>query len=193
MEVANASMYDGATATAEAALMALRVNKKRNNIHVYGNLHPQYKDVLDSYVQNYEEINIKTSEIDEEAACVIVQTPDFYGKPQELSELRKKCDETGALLVVVINEILSLGLIEPPHEADIVVGEAQSIGVPMSFGGPHLGFFASKKKYVRQMPGRICGVTEDVDGKRSFVLTLNTREQHIRRDKATSNLSLIHI
>jgi len=114
--------------------------------------------------------------------------PDFHGEIQPLADLRKKCTDTGALLVVVVNEILSLGLLPPPTEADIVCGEAQSIGVPMSFGGPHLGFFACKKEYLRQMPGRLCGQTVDKDGKRSFVLTLSTREQHIRREKATSNI-----
>lgn len=187
-EVANASMYDGATATAEAALMALRINKKRKNIHILGRLNPKYKDVVETYLRNYEEITIKSSEPDENAACVIVQIPDFYGETQQLEALRKKCDETGALLVVVVTEILSLGLLPAPSVADIVVGEAQSIGIPMSFGGPHLGFFASKMQYIRQMPGRICGETVDADGRRSFVLTLNTREQHIRREKATSNI-----
>lgn len=187
-EVANASMYDGATATAEAALMSLRVNKKRKNIHVAGVLNPEYREVLETYLQNYEEVKIKDGEPDSDAACVIVQTPDFHGTPQGLENLRKKCDETGALLVVVVTEIVSLGLLPPPSCADIVVGEAQSIGIAMSFGGPHLGFFASKMQYVRQMPGRICGQTVDEKGRRSFVLTLSTREQHIRREKATSNI-----
>jgi glycine dehydrogenase subunit 1 len=187
-EVANASMYDGATATAEAALMALRINKRRKNVHISGNLHPQYRETLESYLQNYHEITILDDDINEDAACVIIQTPDFYGQPQQLEALRKKCDETGALLIVVVNEIVSLGLLPEPKCADIVVGEAQSIGNAMSFGGPHLGFFASKMKYVRQIPGRICGETVDEEGLRSFVLTLNTREQHIRREKATSNI-----
>jgi glycine dehydrogenase subunit 1 len=187
-EVANASMYDGATATAEAALMAMRVNKKRKNIHVSGNLHPEYRAVLDSYIQNYEGAEVKNGEPDESAACVIVQTPDFHGNVVDIADLRKKCDETGALLVVVVTEIVSLGLLNAPAEADIVVGEGQSIGNAMSFGGPHLGIFATKMKYVRQMPGRVCGQTVDEQGRRSFVLTLNTREQHIRREKATSNI-----
>lgn len=187
-EVANASMYDGATSVAEAALMALRVNKRKKNIHVAGDLDPQYRAVLETYVRNYEDITIKNSEPDSDAACVIIQTPDFRGVPQDITALRKKCDETGALLIVAISEIVSLGMLPAPAEADIVAGEAQSIGVAMSFGGPHLGFFASKMKYVRQMPGRICGETLDEKGRRSFVLTLNTREQHIRREKATSNI-----
>ncbi len=187
MDVANASMYDGATATAEAALMAKRVTGKPN-IHIHGQLHPQYREVIETYIRNYSGVAVKNTAPDTEAACVIVQTPDFLGRPQKLADLRKQCSDAGALLVVAVNEILSLGLLPPPVEADIVVGEAQSIGVPMSFGGPHLGFFACRKDYLRQMPGRLCGETVDKDGRRSFVLTLNTREQHIRREKATSNI-----
>ncbi|MFO0388164.1 MAG: aminomethyl-transferring glycine dehydrogenase subunit GcvPA [Alphaproteobacteria bacterium] len=187
MDVANASMYDGATATAEAVLMAKRITK-RPHIIIHGALHPEYREVVDTYIGNYPDMEIISGEPDANTSCVIVQTPDFHGAPQKLEALRKKCDETGALLVVVINEILSLGLLPAPALADIVVGEAQSIGVPMSFGGPHLGFFACRKDYLRQMPGRLCGQTVDKDGRRSFVLTLNTREQHIRREKATSNI-----
>jgi glycine dehydrogenase subunit 1 len=187
MEIANASMYDGATATAEAALMAKRITRKQN-VHIVGDIHPQYREVVHSYVRNYDDIHVKHGAPDADAACVIVQTPDFHGNPQPLSELRAQCDATGALLVVVVTEIVSLGLLPPPKEADIVVGEAQSIGVGMSFGGPHLGFFACRKAYMRQMPGRLCGETIDKDGKRSYVLTLSTREQHIRREKATSNI-----
>lgn len=187
MDVANASMYDGATATAEAALMAKRV-KRRPNIHIHGALHPEYREVVETYISNYDDMAIKDGEINEQSSCVIVQTPDFHGMPQPIEELRKQCDETGALLIVVVAEILSLGLLPVPKEADIVVGEAQSIGVPMGFGGPHLGFFACRKDYLRQMPGRLCGQTVDEDGNRSFVLTLSTREQHIRREKATSNI-----
>ena len=187
MDVANASMYDGATAAAEAALMAKRVTG-RANIHIHGHLHPQYREVIHTYLRNYADVAITSAAPDENTACVIVQTPDFFGQPQSLEGLRKQCSETGALLVVVVNEILSLGLLPPPKEADIVCGEAQSIGVPMSFGGPHLGFFACRKEYLRQMPGRLCGETVDKDGRRSYVLTLSTREQHIRREKATSNI-----
>ena len=187
MDVANASMYDGATATAEAVLMAKRLTK-RPNIHIHGELHPQYREVIDTYIRTQEDMDIKDGPLDEQSSCVIVQTPDFYGRPQPLDEIRKQCDASGAKLVVVVNEILSLGLLPPPDVADIVVGEAQSIGVPMSYGGPHLGFFACRKDYIRQMPGRLCGQTVDKDGRRSYVLTLNTREQHIRREKATSNI-----
>jgi len=186
MDIANASMYDGATATAEAALMAKRVTG-RPNIHIHGALHPQYRELIDTYVR-ISDVEVKDTAPDAQASCVIVQTPDFHGEPQNLEAIRKQCTESGALLVVVINEILSLGLLPAPTQADIVVGEAQSIGVPMSFGGPHLGFFACRKEYLRQMPGRLCGQTTDKDGKRSFVLTLSTREQHIRREKATSNI-----
>ncbi len=187
MDIANASMYDGATATAEAALMAKRITG-RANIHIHGELHPQYREVIETYVRNYSGVAVKNTAPDLDAACVIVQTPDFHGEPQKLEALRKQCTDTGALLVVVVNEILSLGLLPPPVEADIVCGEAQSIGVPMSFGGPHLGFFACRQDYLRQMPGRLCGQTVDKTGRRSFVLTLSTREQHIRREKATSNI-----
>lgn len=186
-DIANASMYDGATAAAEAALMAMRVTK-RNKIMIGNALHPHYREVLATYVGNQQGASFADGKPDAETACVIIQTPDFLGTPQGLGEWRKLCDETGALLVVVVNEIVALGLLPAPVEADIVCGEAQSVGVAMSYGGPHLGFFATKEKFLRQMPGRLCGMTVDSDGKRGFVLTLNTREQHIRREKATSNI-----
>lgn len=188
-EIANASLYDGATAMVEAALMAMRITR-RHKI-VLGNadaIHPDYKETLESYSKNYKHAEIAQGEPDDETACVIVQSPDFFGQPQAYDKWRKLCDETGAMLVVVVPEIVSLGLLPAPEIADIVCGEAQSIGLPMSFGGPHLGFFATSQKHVRQIPGRLCGISEDEDGRRSFVLTLNTREQHIRRDKATSNI-----
>ncbi len=186
-DIANASMYDGATACAEAALMAQRVTKRRK-IVIGTELHPDYRVVLETYMSNFDDVEVTDGEPDDKTACVIVQSPDFLGTPHEYDGWRKKCDASGALLVVVINEIVSLGLLPPPSVADIVCGEAQSIGLPMSYGGPHLGFFACKEQYLRQMPGRLCGMTEDVDGRRGFVLTLSTREQHIRRDKATSNI-----
>ena len=187
-EVANASLYDGATAMAEAALMAMRITK-RSKV-VYGSaIHPHYHEVLNSYLGNIgAEHEAHDENLDDKTACVIVQSPDFFGNVYSYAAWRKKCDEVGALLVVVTNEILSLGLLPAPVEADIVCGEAQSIGVAMSFGGPHLGFFACREKFIRQMPGRLCGETVDADGKRGFVLTLSTREQHIRREKATSNI-----
>lgn len=191
-EIANASLYDGATSMAEAGLMAMRVTRK--NKVCYGNdIHPQYCEVMETYLRNNEgcesySVPEDPSQIQDDTACVFIQSPDFYGKPHTYADWRKACDEKGAMLVVVVNEIVSLGLLPAPSEADIVCGEAQSIGVPMSFGGPHLGFFACREKYTRQMPGRLCGETVDADGNRGYVLTLSTREQHIRRDKATSNI-----
>ncbi len=186
-EIANASLYDGSTSTTEAALMAMRITK-RNKIAVGTPLHPEYRSVLDSYMSNLSDRIVFDGEPDEETACVIVQSPDFFGNPHKYQKWREKCDAVGALLIVVVTEIVSLGKLPAPVEADIVCGEAQSIGLPMSYGGPHLGFFACREKFIRQMPGRLCGMTEDADGKRGFVLTLSTREQHIRRDKATSNI-----
>ncbi|MCB1680845.1 MAG: aminomethyl-transferring glycine dehydrogenase subunit GcvPA [Alphaproteobacteria bacterium] len=186
-DVANASMYCGSTALAEAALMAMRVTKRRK-IAVGTALHPHYREVLKAYMGNFGDVTIVDGEPDDQAACVIVQSPDFFGTPHKYEKWRELCDKTGALLVVLVTEIVSLGLLPPPAQADIVCGEAQSIGLAMGYGGPHLGFFACKEAYLRQMPGRLCGMTEDADGKRGFVLTLSTREQHIRRDKATSNI-----
>jgi len=186
-EIANASLYDGATATAEAALMAMRLTK-RNKVVLGNALHPDYKLVLDSYLGNFDGAELTDGAPDAETACVIIQSPDFFGTPHAYEAYRKQCDDVGAMLVVVVNEIVSLGLLPAPEIADIVCGEAQSIGLPMSYGGPHLGFFATKEKFVRQMPGRLCGMTKDEEGRRGFVLTLSTREQHIRREKATSNI-----
>lgn len=186
-DVANASMYDGATATAEAALMAMRLTGRRK-IVLGTPLNPQYREVLESYLWNFDDAELSEGEADEQTACVIVQSPDFFGRPHDYQQFREACDASGAKLVVVVTEIVSLGLLPAPVQADIVCGEAQSIGLPMAFGGPHLGFFACKQDYVRQMPGRLCGQTTDADGRPGFVLTLNTREQHIRREKATSNI-----
>lgn len=185
--IANASMYDGATSCVEAVLMAMRISG-RKKVAIGNALHPHYRDVIDTYMTNHPDVEIITGEPDGECACVVVQSPDFFGTPEAYQGWRAKCDETGALLIVVINEIVSLGLLPAPSSADIVCGEAQSIGMPMSFGGPHLGFFACREEYVRQMPGRLVGQTIDEEGKTSYVLTLNTREQHIRREKATSNI-----
>ncbi|MAF68467.1 MAG: aminomethyl-transferring glycine dehydrogenase [Micavibrio sp.] len=185
-DIANASLYDGATATAEAVLMAMRLTK-RSKVVLATSLNPQYKDVLDTYMWVTENAGY-VDDVSEDVAAVIVQTPDFHGNVHGLDEWRKKCDETGAKLIVVVTEILSLGLCPAPTQADIVCGEGQSIGLPMSYGGPHLGFFACREEYLRQIPGRLCGETVDADGKRAFVLTLSTREQHIRREKATSNI-----
>jgi glycine dehydrogenase subunit 1 len=186
MEIANASMYDGATALSEACLMAMRIKQGRKNIATIGNIHPDYLEVTKTSLDLNE--GKFTSEIDESCAAVVVQYPDFNGEIGDLSEVRKKCDAAGALMIVATNEIVSLGLLDAPKEADICIGEASSLGVGLNFGGPLLGFFACKKEFVRQMPGRICGMTSDIDGKPGYVLTLNAREQHIRREKATSNI-----
>lgn len=186
MQVANASLYDGATAMAESCLMAMRLKKGRKNIAIMPNIHPDYLEVTQTFLDLNDTKFVE--EIDESCACVIVQYPNFEGEIADLENIRKKCDESGALMVVVVNEILALGLLQAPKMADIVVGEASSIGVGLNFGGPLLGFFACKKEFVRQMPGRICGATTDKDGKNGYVLTLNAREQHIRREKATSNI-----
>lgn len=200
MEVANASMYDGSTGTAEAVLMAHRITKRRKAV-LSGGLHPQYAEVVKtlSRMANDEVAaltpDVRGTEdllatIDDSVSCVVVQTPDFFGNLRDLRPIAEKAHKHGALLVAVFTEAVSLGLVTPPGAmgADIVVGEGQSIGNALSFGGPYLGLFATRLKFVRQMPGRLCGETVDADGKRGFVLTLSTREQHIRRDKATSNI-----
>ena len=200
MEVANASMYDGSTACAEAVLMAHRITKRKKAV-LAGNLHPQYRETVETVSamsdhavvalppspQGAEEI---AAAIGNETSCVVVQTPDVYGHLHDLKPIAEKAHAVGALLIAVVTEIVSLGLVTPPGEmgADIVVGEGQSIGNALSFGGPYVGLFATRQKYVRQMPGRLVGETVDAEGKRGFVLTLSTREQHIRREKATSNI-----
>ncbi|MCC0048954.1 MAG: aminomethyl-transferring glycine dehydrogenase subunit GcvPA [Rhodobiaceae bacterium] len=200
VEVANASMYDGSTGTAEAVLMAHRVTR-RNKAVLSGSLHPHYRDVVKtvSGMANDEVVclpaNPDGSEdilaaIDDSVSCVVVQTPGVFGNLTDLTAIAEKAHEHGALLIAVFTEVVSLGLVEPPGKmgADIVVGEGQGIGNGLNFGGPYVGLFATKQKYLRQMPGRLCGETVDAEGKRGFVLTLSTREQHIRRDKATSNI-----
>ena len=200
MEVANASMYDGSTGCAEAALMARRITKKRK-VLMSGGLHPHYASVTRTNLELHNDevvqapVSIDASEdlismIDDETSCVIVQNPDVFGNVRDLSPIADVAHEKGALLIAVFTEVMSLGLIKSPGEmgADIVVGEGQSIGNPLNFGGPYVGLFATRQKYLRQMPGRLCGETTDAEGKRGFVLTLSTREQHIRRDKATSNI-----
>ncbi len=186
MEVANASMYDGATSLAEAVMMTLRIKKDRKNIFIYNALNTDYEKVLHTYTDLAGAEISKT--LDDKTSCVIVSYPDFNGNITDLNDIRKKCDASGALMIVVVTEVLALGLLDAPKQADIVVGEASSIGVGLNFGGPHLGFFACKKADVRQMPGRICGLTTDENGEPGYVLTLNAREQHIRREKATSNI-----
>ncbi len=201
MEVANASMYDGSTATAEAYLMAQRVTR-RDKIVVATSVHPEYREVARTYTKHGDaeiveaEFNEETgrlsdlSVLDDKTAALVVQSPNFFGCVEDLQALADAAHAVGALLVVVVTEAISFGLLKSPGScgADIVVGEGQSFGIPMSFGGPHVGLFATQEKYVRQMPGRLCGVAYDKNGKRGFTLTLSTREQHIRREKATSNI-----
>ena len=201
MEVANASMYDGSTAMAEAYLMAQRVTR-RDKIVVATSVHPEYREVARTYTQHgaaeivevaFDEETGRISDLsalDDKTAALVVQSPNFFGCVEDLTALADAAHGVGALFVVVVTEAISLGLLKSPGAcgADIVVGEGQSFGVPMSFGGPHVGLFATQEKYVRQMPGRLCGVAYDKNGNRGFVLTLSTREQHIRREKATSNI-----
>ena len=200
MEVANASMYDGSTAMAEAYLMARRVTR-RDKIVVAKSVHAEYRAVAATYAQHgdteiveigYDDSGRVTGleAIDDKTAALVVQSPNFFGCIEDLKSLAERAHAAGALFVVVVTEAISLGLLKPPGAcgADIVVGEGQSFGIPMSFGGPHVGLFATQEKYVRQMPGRLCGVAYDKNGNRGFVLTLSTREQHIRREKATSNI-----
>jgi glycine dehydrogenase subunit 1 len=200
MEVANASMYDGSTATAEAVLMAHRITKRKKAV-LAGNLHPHYRETVEtlSSMSDHAVLALAPSPqgaedvlgaIDNETSCVVVQTPDVYGHLHDLRPIAEKAHAAGALLIAVVTEIVSLGLVTPPGEmgADIVVAEGQSIGNGLNFGGPYVGLFASRTKHVRQMPGRLVGETVDAEGKRGFVLTLSTREQHIRREKATSNI-----
>ena len=188
MEVANASMYDGATALAEAFMMSMRVKRNRDTVAFANDIHPDYRKVCDTFLNISEAKVVDLDKIDDKTAAIAVQYPDFYGNVPNLDEYRAKADAVGAMLIVVVNEIVSLGLLDAPSQADIVVGEASSIGVGLNFGGPLLGFFACKKENVRQIPGRLCGETTDQDGKPGYVLTLNAREQHIRRAKATSNI-----
>jgi glycine dehydrogenase subunit 1 len=199
MEVANASMYDGSTAAAEAVLMAHRVTRRRKAV-LSGNLHPHYRETIETISRMAGDEVVAplphgaaedlTGLIDTSVSCVVVQNPDFFGQVRDLSALADKVHAAGALLVVVFTEVVSLGLVQPPGAmgADIAVGEGQSIGNSLSFGGPYVGLFATRQKYLRQMPGRLCGETVDKEGRRGFVLTLSTREQHIRREKATSNI-----
>ena len=200
MEVANASMYDGSTATGEAVLMAHRVTRRRKAV-LSGGLHPHYRGVVEtlSHMADDEVVALDPdprgtedvlAAIDDATSCVVVQSPSFYGHLLDLAAIAEKAHAHGALLVAVFTEAVALGLVEPPGAlgADIVAGEGQSIGNSMSFGGPYVGLFATKQKFVRQMPGRLSGMTVDAAGNRGFVLTLSTREQHIRREKATSNI-----
>lgn len=202
LEVANASMYDGSTALAEAVLMAERVTK-RTKVIACGAIHPEYLDVVTTYVQHagielvraeFDPATGQTSDVaellDDKTAALVVQSPNFFGCIEDVTALAERAHASGALLVVAVTEAISLGLLKSPGAcgADIVVAEGQSFGVPLSFGGPYVGLFATREKYARQIPGRLVGEAYDKQGRRGFVLTLATREQHIRREKATSNI-----
>jgi glycine dehydrogenase subunit 1 len=200
-EVSNASLWDGSTATTEAALMAMRITQ-RNRVVLAKSLHPEYRQIVRTYSQNQKvdlaevpyaasgqiDLTELESAIDAQTAAVVIQSPNFFGVVERVPEIAAIAHRHGALLIVSINEPLSLAVIKPPTEADIVCGEAQSFGVPVSFGGPYVGFLTTREKFIRQMPGRLVGQTVDTEGRRGFVLTLATREQHIRREKATSNI-----
>src|SRR6201996_545849 len=199
MEVANASLYDGSTATAEGVLMAQRITKRPKAI-LSGGLHPHYAETVETVAGLSGTITRapvtpgKAEDIialiDDQTACVVVQSPDVFGLIRNLKPIADAAHAKGALLIAVVTEIVSLGLIEPPgaQGADIVAAEGQSLGVGLNFGGPYVGLFAAREKFLRNMPGRLCGETTDAAGKRGYVLTLSTREQHIRREKATSNI-----
>ena len=200
MEVANASMYDGASAAAEAVLMANRVTKRKRAV-LSGNLHPHYAETIETHARflGFDVVRAPWSPdgredlaglIDDATSCVVAQTPGFFGEILDLTSLGEAAHAKGALLVAVTTEAMAWGLIRSPGGmgADIVAAEGQSIGNGLNFGGPYVGLFATREKFIRQMPGRLAGETVDVDGRRGWVLTLNTREQHIRRDKATSNI-----
>ena len=201
MEVANASMYDGSTAAAEAVMMGVRLTGRRSVV-IARSVHPEYREVLETYAHHQHlplntlpftesgRIDLKTLDksITQETACVLIQSPNFFGTIEDVASIADIAHKRGALLVVSIAEAVSLGIVEPPRQADVIAMEAQSFGVPLGFGGPYCGVIATREQFVRQMPGRLVGQTTDRNGKRGFVLTLATREQHIRREKATSNI-----
>ncbi len=201
MDVANASMYDGSTGAAEALMMAARITGRHKSV-VATSVHPEYREVITTYAR-YQGMPISTvgylkngrvdlealdKAIDDETAGVLIQSPNFFGTIEDVAAVGEIVHKKGALLIVSIAEAVSLGIVKPPAEADIVSMEAQSFGVPLGFGGPYCGVMATREKFVRQIPGRLVGETRDRNGKRGFVLTLSTREQHIRREKATSNI-----
>ena len=203
MEIANASMYDGASALAEAVMMAYRINR-RNEFLVSSAIHPEYRSVVDTYTRGSKfdlkevpytaeggtDFEFILKNLTENTAAVVIQSPNFFGTVEKYIALAESLSKNGTLLIVAVAEAISLGILKPPGErgADIVVGEGQSFGLPVSFGGPYVGFFATREKFLRQMPGRLVGETKDQNGKRAYVLTLSTREQHIRRERATSNI-----
>ena len=201
MDVANASMYDGSTAVPESVMMAMRLTERSSAV-VAKTLHPEYREVLATYAR-YQGLPIATvgykddgridlaaleKAITDDTACVVIQSPNFFGTIEDVAAVADLVHRKGALLVVSIAEAISLGAVKPPVEADIVGMEAQSFGVPLGYGGPYAGVIATKEKFIRQMPGRLVGQTVDKNGERGFVLTLATREQHIKREKATSNI-----
>jgi glycine dehydrogenase subunit 1 len=201
MEVANASMYDGSSAVPEAAMMAVRVTR-RDRILIARTVHPEYREVLQTYTRHQGipvvelgygkkgllDLDDLTRNLEHDVAALIIQSPNFFGILEQIEEVSRIVSSKGALLVVVLTEAVALGLIEPPKQADIVVGELQSFAISPSYGGPYAGIIATREKYIRQLPGRLVGETRDADGRRAFCLTLATREQHIRREKATSNI-----
>jgi glycine dehydrogenase subunit 1 len=201
MEVANASLYDGSTAVAEAVLMASRVTR-RNKFIIADTLHPQYREVISAYTKNLGveidrapftqagTVDLSALKVDKETAAIVVQSPNFFGCVEDLSAISDAAHQAGALMVVAITEPMSLGALRSPGAcgADIVAAEGQSLGIPLSYGGPYCGLFATQERYLRQMPGRLAGEAFDHQGRRGYVLTLSTREQHIRREKATSNI-----
>jgi glycine dehydrogenase subunit 1 len=201
MEVANAGMYDGSTGVPEAVMMASRITGRSGAV-IAKSVHPEYREVLTTYAKN-QGIPVKTigylengrvdlkaldQAVTDQTACVVIQSPNFFGTIEDVTAIAGIAHKKGALLSVSITEAVSLGIVKPPAEADIVAMEAQSFGVPLGFGGPYAGVIATKEKFVRQMPGRLTGQTVDKNGRRGFVLTLSTREQHIKREKATSNI-----
>jgi glycine dehydrogenase subunit 1 len=206
MEVSNAGVYDGASAAAEAVLMVRRIQPKdKRRVLISRALHPQYRSVIATYFRDLRDVQLTeipfnanggtdieqlTRSIDAQAMCVVVGYPNFFGVIEELAPIREACVRAGAQLITVTTEPLALALLKPPGDwgADIAVGEGQSLGIPMTLGGPGFGFFTCQKKFVRSIPGRLVGETVDSEGRRGFVLTLSTREQHIRREKATSNI-----
>lgn len=201
MEIANASMYDGSTGAAEAMMMAVRVTG-RDQAVIARTVHPEYREVIQTYAQHQEipstevgygangrvDMAALDAAITDKTACVLIQSPNFFGTIEDVAAIADLAHSRGALLIVSIAEAVSLGIVRPPSEADIVSLEAQSFGVAVGYGGPYCGVIACKEKFLRQMPGRIVGETKDRNGTRGYVLTLSTREQHIRREKATSNI-----
>jgi glycine dehydrogenase subunit 1 len=201
MDIANASMYDGSTGAAESVSMAVRITH-RTGVFVARSVHPEYREVMRTYAQHQGleaatlpfgddgrlDLAALEQSVTEETACVLVQSPNFFGVIEDIPAIAEIVHKKGALLIVSIAEAISLGVVRPPVEADIVSMEAQSFGVALSYGGPYCGVIAAKEQYLRQMPGRLVGETVDTQGRRGFVLTLSTREQHIRREKATSNI-----